>query len=46
MTKPELLAPAGSWDCLVAAAQSGADAVYLGGKTLNARRGAANFGAE
>ena len=46
MTKPELLAPAGSWDCLVAAAQSGADAVYLGGKALNARRGAANFGAE
>ncbi|MCR4622699.1 MAG: U32 family peptidase [Clostridiales bacterium] len=46
MTKPELLAPAGGWDCLVAAVQSGADAVYLGGKTLNARRGAANFDAE
>ena len=46
MTIPELLAPAGSWDCLVAAAQSGADAVYLGGKSLNARRGAANFDAD
>ena len=39
----ELLSPAGQWDSLVAAVQNGADAVYLGGKTLNARRGAGNF---
>ena len=41
--KPELLAPAGQWEALIAAVQNGADAVYLGGKTLNARRGASNF---
>ncbi|MGO0122640.1 DUF3656 domain-containing U32 family peptidase [Desulfothermobacter acidiphilus] len=43
MTVPELLAPAGSWEALVAAVQNGADAVYLGGKRFNARRQAANF---
>ncbi|MBR5379416.1 MAG: U32 family peptidase [Clostridia bacterium] len=43
MSVPELLSPAGQWDSLVAAVQNGADAVYLGGKTLNARRGAGNF---
>lgn len=42
---PELLAPAGGWPELRAAVQAGADAVYLGVKTLNARRGAANFDA-
>ncbi len=41
--KIEILAPAGSWDSLTAAAVCGADAVYLGGKTLNARRNAGNF---
>lgn len=40
---PEILAPAGSPDTLLAAVRSGADAVYLGGKYLNARRGAINF---
>ena len=40
---PELLAPAGSRDALVAAVANGADAVYLGLKDLNARRGAENF---
>lgn len=39
----ELLAPAGSWDALVAAIENGADAVYLGGKGFNARQAAANF---
>ena len=39
----ELLSPAGDWDALIAAVESGADAVYLGMKTLNARRGAGNF---
>jgi len=43
MKKPELLAPAGSWDALVAAVQNGADAVYLGGKSFNARHSADNF---
>ncbi|MBR3918227.1 MAG: U32 family peptidase [Clostridia bacterium] len=42
-TKPELLAPAGSFDCLKAAVQNGADAVYLGLKTGSARMGAENF---
>lgn len=40
---PELLAPAGSPEALVAAVNNGADAVYLGLGTLNARRGAENF---
>ncbi len=40
---PDLLAPAGGHDALVAAVAAGADAVYLGLKDLNARRGAANF---
>ncbi|MFA6850648.1 MAG: U32 family peptidase [Selenomonadaceae bacterium] len=33
----ELLAPAGTWDALVAAIDAGADAVYLGGKHFNMR---------
>lgn len=41
--KPELLAPAGDWDSLVAAVENGADAVYLGGKLFSARQSAANF---
>lgn len=40
---PELLAPAGNEACLHAAVQAGADAVYLGLDSLNARRGADNF---
>lgn len=44
--RPELLAPVGEWDALVAAVQSGADAVYLGGKAYSARQFAANFGPE
>ena len=39
----ELLAPAGSFECLRAAAVAGADAVYLGLDKFNARRGADNF---
>ncbi len=41
--KPELLAPAGDWEALVAAVENGADAVYLGGKLFNARQSAGNF---
>lgn len=40
---PELLSPAGSFDALVAAVGAGADAVYFGGKQLNARAFARNF---
>ncbi len=43
MKKPELLAPAGGWEALVAAVENGADAVYLGGRMFNARQSAANF---
>ncbi len=39
----ELLAPAGDWAALEAALASGADAVYFGLVTLNARRRAKNF---
>jgi collagenase-like PrtC family protease len=39
----ELLSPAGDWASLEAALQSGADAVYFGLRTLNARRRAKNF---
>jgi putative protease len=46
MNKPELLAPAGSREALVAAVQNGADAVYLGGRRFNARRSADNFSDE
>lgn len=41
--KPELLAPVGSWEALVAAVQNGADALYLGGKMFSARQHADNF---
>ncbi len=40
---PELLAPAGDFDCLVAAVRAGADAVYVGGKLYSARAYAKNF---
>ena len=43
INKPELLAPAGSFDCLKAAVQNGADAVYLGLKQGSARMAADNF---
>ena len=39
----ELLAPAGSMEALKAAVQNGADAVYLGCGTFNARQSAKNF---
>jgi U32 family peptidase len=40
---PELLAPAGDWDCLRAAVANGADAVYFGLPRFNARLRAHNF---
>lgn len=44
--KIELLAPAGTYDAFLAAIENGADAVYLGGKLLNARQFAGNFDEE
>ena len=41
---PELLAPAGSFESLEAAVFAGADAVYLGMTSFNARASAKNFG--
>lgn len=41
--KPELLAPAGSLDVFVTAVEEGADAVYIGAPSLNARALAKNF---
>lgn len=43
MNKIELLAPAGSFESLIAAVQSGADAIYLGGSKFSARAYANNF---
>ena len=42
-TKPELLAPAGSFPTLVAAVKAGADAVYFGLKEFSMRASAKNF---
>lgn len=43
---PELLAPAGSFEALLAAVEGGADAVYFGGRAMNARAFAKNFDGE
>ncbi len=43
---PELLAPAGDFECLCAAVAAGADAVYVGGKRFGARAYAKNFDTE
>lgn len=43
--KPELLAPAGSMESVLAAVRCGADAVYAGGERFSARANAANFSA-
>ena len=41
--EPELLSPAGDWDCVRAAVANGADAVYFGLPRFNARMRAENF---
>ena len=43
MTGPELLSPAGDWDCLRAAVANGANAIYFGLPRFNARLRARNF---
>ncbi|MBE7539775.1 MAG: U32 family peptidase [Opitutaceae bacterium] len=40
---PELLAPAGDWECVRAAVENGADAIYFGLERFNARMRAKNF---
>ena len=41
--RPELLSPAGNWECLRAAVANGADAIYFGTERFNARLRADNF---
>ncbi|MBQ6505154.1 MAG: U32 family peptidase [Flexilinea sp.] len=41
--RAELLSPCGNFDCVKAAVNNGADAVYLGGRLFNARAYASNF---
>ncbi len=41
--RPELLAPAGDWDCVRAAVENGADGIYFGLEQFNARMRADNF---
>jgi putative protease len=43
LRRPELLAPAGDWDCARAAIENGADAIYFGLERFNARMRARNF---
>lgn len=43
MKKVELLSPAGDFECLKAAINNGADAVYIGGTNFSARSFAKNF---
>ena len=41
--RPELLSPAGDWECARAAVENGADAIYFGLERFNARMRADNF---
>ncbi len=43
LQRPELLAPAGNWECAEAAVENGADAIYFGLDRFNARMRAENF---
>jgi putative protease len=43
VVRPELLSPAGDWDCARAAVENGADAIYFGLERFNARMRAHNF---
>lgn len=43
MKSPELLSPVGDFECLKAAVQNGANAVYLGAASFSARAKATNF---
>lgn len=41
--RPEILAPAGGMESVIAAVRNGADAIYLGAKEFSARKSAHNF---
>lgn len=43
LDKPELLSPAGNWDCARAAVENGADAIFFGLSRFNARLRGENF---
>jgi len=43
LRRPEILAPAGDWECAHAAVENGADAIYFGLERFNARMRAKNF---
>lgn len=43
IARPEILAPAGDWECAKAAVENGADAIYFGLERFNARMRAHNF---
>ncbi|QSJ19484.1 U32 family peptidase [Nostoc sp. UHCC 0702] len=43
LQRPEILAPAGNWECAKAAVENGADAIYFGLDKFNARMRAQNF---
>src|SRR5690606_23535123 len=43
LRRPELLAPAGDWECVRAAVENGADAIYFGLERFNARMSAHIF---
>src|SRR5579863_1418151 len=43
VARPELLAPAGDWECARASVENGADAIYFGLEKFNARMRAQNF---
>lgn len=43
LQRPEILAPAGNWECAKAAVENGADAIYFGLDRFNARMRAQNF---
>ena len=42
-SKAELLSPCGNMECVKAAVNNGADAIYIGGKQFSARQYAGNF---
>lgn len=43
---PELLVPAGDFDCVMAGVQNGADCIYFGANSFSARASAKNFSLE
>lgn len=45
-SKPELLVPAGDFECVRAGVQNGADCIYFGANMFSARASAKNFSRE